>query len=191
VELWLTQKSTIFALIDMSESNTPLSDESVDAMYRVKAREKMMKLAELSFYGSLELELFSGFDLKGTETILDLQGRIFEDFMPHFDNDKSNLTALLDVMQANVHGRHVACYRYLCCEVFAAEVFERFTDAIVSNPQLFPQLRLEMRQRLLEPGAAIDFDGFQSKFGLKGCTLDPLWKLHGIANVLFVAPSES
>jgi Zn-dependent oligopeptidase len=186
MELWLTQKSTLFALIDISESNTPLSDESIDAIYRVKSREKMMKLAELTLYGSLELELFSGFDLKGSETILDLQERVFENIMPHIDYDKNDLTTLLHVMQENAHGRQVACYRYLWCEIFAAEIFDRFTEVVVSDPQLLLQFRLEMRQHLLEPGAAIDIDGFRSKFGLNGCTLDPLWKLHGIANVLFV-----
>lgn len=190
MELWLTQKSTLFALIDMSESSNPLSDESIDAAYRVKSREKLFKLAELTFYGSLELELFSGFNLKGSETMLELQERIFEDIMQHIDSDKNYLTALLDVMQENSHGRQVAFYRYLWCEVCAAAIFERFMNTMVSDPQLLPQLRSEMRKYLLEPGAAVDFIGFRSTLELNDFTLDPLWKLHGLENVLFVAPSE-
>jgi Zn-dependent oligopeptidase len=190
MELWLTQRSSLYALIDMSESDTPLSDASIDATYRVKSREKILKLAELTFYGSLELELFSCFDLKGSETILELQERFLEDTMPHIDNDKNYLTALLDVMQENAHGRHVAYYRYLWCEVIAATIFEQFMDVMASDPQLFPQLRLEMRQRLLEPGAAVDFDGFRSKFGLNDFTVGPLWKLHGLDNVLYVATPD-
>ena len=191
MELWLTQRSSLFALIDMSESETPLSEASIDATYRVKSREKMLKLAELNFYGSLELELFSGFDLKGTESILELQERFLEDTMPHIDNDENYLMALIDLMKENANGRQVAYYRYLWCEVIAAAIFERIMGIMVSDPQLFPQLRLVLRHHLLAQGAAVDFDSFRSKFGLNEYSLDALWKLHGIASVLYVASPEA
>jgi Zn-dependent oligopeptidase len=178
MELWMTQRPSLYALIDMSKSITPLSDEEIDAAYRVKAREKVLKLAELAYYGTLELELFSNFDIKGSETILALQQRIAEEFIPHIDYDKDDMTAILDIIEDNVHGRHVAWYRYLLCEVHAAAIFENLLHLMSTEPDSVTQLRIHFRQYLLEPGANIDYIMFRSKQQRGDVAIDPLWKLH-------------
>jgi uncharacterized protein YfdQ (DUF2303 family) len=182
MELWMTQRSSIYALIDMSKSTTPLSDDEIDAAYRVKAREKIRKLAELTFYGTLELELFSSFDIKGSETILALQERIAEKTIPHIDYDKNDMTALLDVIEDNVHGRQVAWYRYLFCEAHAATIFEHIMHVMSTESEALVELRMYMRQYLLEPGANIDYTMFRSKLGLDVVSIDPLWKLHMLSD---------
>lgn len=180
MELWLTEKSTLYALIDLSNSETPLSDEAIDAAYRVRSHEKVMKLAQQTFYGALELELFSGFDLKGSETIMALQRRLALELIPHDVPDEKDLTPLLDILQENANGRHVAWYRYIWCEVLSATFFERFKEAHATNPDSIPQLRQDLRRLLLEPGAAIDVKAFRSKFGLVECSPEALWKLNGL-----------
>jgi Zn-dependent oligopeptidase len=181
MEMWLTEKSTLYALIDLSESETPLSDESIDAAFRVRSHEKALKLAQQSFYGSLELELFSGFDLKGPETIHALKDRLAQKLIPHDVPDKKDLTPLLDILQENAHGRHVAWYRYTWCEVLSAKFFERFKEAYQTNPdETIPKLRANLRRFLLDPGAATDVQGFRSEFGLVDCSPEPLWKRYGL-----------
>jgi hypothetical protein len=184
MELWMTQRSTLYALIDMSKSVTPLSDESIDAAYRVRARDKVLKLSELTLYGTLELELFSSFDLKGSETILTLQERLTKTIMPHIVYDKTDMTVLLDIIEENVRGRHVAWYRYLWCEVHASAIMEHILHTLSSSDsEKIAQIRLLLRQYLLEPGANINNATFQSKLGLGDVTLEPLWKLHGLSDV--------
>ena len=179
MEMWLTEKSTLYAMIDLSKSESPLSDESIDAAYRVKFREKALRLSQQTFYGSLELELFSGLDLKGTETILALQERLAKELIPHDVPDKRDLTPLLDIFKENAQGRSVAGYRYIWCEVLSAAYFQRFKEAFVSSPDSVPKLRQDLRHFLLEPGAAIDVKGFRSKFGLIDCSPKFLWKRFG------------
>ena len=174
----MTQRSSIYALIDMSKSITPLSDDEIDSAFRVKARDKIRKLAELTFYGTLELELFSDFDIKGSETILALQERIAEKNIPHIDYDKNDMTALLDIIEDNVQGRQVAWYRYLFCEVHAATIFEHILHVMSTDSEALIELRMYMRQFLLEPGANIDYTMFRSKLNLDAVSIDSLWKLH-------------
>ena len=180
MEMWLTEKATLYALIDLSKSETPLSDESIDAAFRVRSREKALKLAQQTFYGSLELELFSGFDLKGSETILALQERLARTLIPHDVPDTKDVTPLLDILKENAHGRHVGWYRYIWCEVVSTSFFERFKEAYATNPDSIPKLRDDLRRLLLEPGAAIDVDAFRSEFGLVGCSPEALYKRYDL-----------
>lgn len=180
MELWLTERSSLYAMIDLSDKQTPLSDEAIDAAYRVRSHEKALQLAQQTFYGSLELELFAGFDLKGSETILELQERLARSLIPHDVPGPKDLTPLLDVVQENAHGRHVAWYRYLWCEVQSAIVFERTKLAYTNHPESIPQLRLDLRRLLLEPGAAIDVPAFRSHFNIAECSPDALWKLYNL-----------
>lgn len=176
----MTEKSTLYAMIDLSKSETPLSDESIDAACRVTSREKALKLAQHVFYGSLELELFSGFDLKGPETILALQERLALELIPHDVPDKKDLTALLDIFQENAQGQQVAWYRYVWCEVLSAACFDRFKKAYTCDPDSVPKLREDLRHLLLEPGAAVDFKRFRSEFGLVDCSPHGLWQRFGL-----------
>ena len=180
MEMWLTEKSTLYALIDLSKSETPFSDESIDAAYRVRSQEKALKLAQQTFYSRLEVELFSGFDLKGTETILALQERIAQDMIPHDVPGEKDLTPLLDILKENSQGRHVAFHRYIWCEMLSAAFFERFKEAHATNPDSIFQLRSDLRGLFLEPGAAIDVDAFFSKFELINCSPSALRQRYGL-----------
>ena len=180
MELWLMEKSTLHALVELSGTRNPLSDEAIDAIYRVRSRKKIEKFAHQTFYGSLELELFSGFDLQGSETILALQQRVATALIPHDVPDKKDATMLLEIIKENAQGRHVAYYWYMWCEVLSATFFERFKDAYAQDPEYVSQLRVDLRRMLLEPGANADVEGFRTKFGLNGCSPEPLWKRYGL-----------
>ena len=177
----MTQRMSIYALIDISKSKTPLADEEIDSAYRVNAREKVLKLAELTYYGTLEMELFSNFDIKGSETILALQERTAEKTMPHLDYDKNDMTALLDIIEENVRGRQVTWYRYLMCEVYAATLLEHLVSVMSTESEAMAHQRMYMRQYLLEPGANVDYTTFRSKLELEELSTDPLWKVHQLS----------
>jgi Zn-dependent oligopeptidase len=180
MELWLTERSTLYALIGMSDSSKPLSEDSIDAAFRLRSHEKALQWAQQTFYARLELELFSGFNLRdNTETIPALQTRLARALIPHDVPSPKDLTPLLDILRENIHGRHVAWYRYLWCDALSASFMEQCqAKATVSDdPKQFTrQLRTDMRQWILEPGAAVDVAGFRSQFGLKSCTPEALWK---------------
>lgn len=173
MELWLTEKSTLYALIAMSNTDTPLSDDSIDAAYRIRSHEKALQLVHHTFYGSLELELFSGFDLRGSESVVALQNRLAREIIPHDIPSPKDLTPLMDIMKENVQGRRVAWHRYVWCEAMSASFLERCHEQSSKNEntseQFKHQLRLDVRRFLLEPGAAVDFAAFRSHFNVNPC----------------------
>jgi hypothetical protein len=184
MEHWLGERSSLFALIDLSKApgseNHPITQETIDAAYRVRSRIKALQMAELAFYGSLELELFSGFDLKGSETIFDLQSRLAKDYIPHDVIGKNDASPLLDILKECASGREVAWYRYLWSDALTATLFENLKDQFVSDPDSMGPRREQFRELLLSPGAAIDTSRARSELGLEQCSLDALCKRYDL-----------
>lgn len=174
IELFLTEKSTLYTLIDLSKSSYPLSDEEIELAFKVRSREKALKLVQLTYYSRLELELFSGFDLKGSETILALQERLGKELIPHDVPDPEDATPLLDILQENAQGRHVAWYRYLWCDALSAAVFEKFKHTYATDPGAVPALGRKLRRLVLEPGATVDAAAIQAAFDIQEYSADVL-----------------
>jgi Zn-dependent oligopeptidase len=180
MEHWMMEKSTLYALIDFSQSERGFSDDSIDAAYRFRSRRKAQELAQLAFFGNLEMTLFSSFDMKGGESMLALQNRTAETFIPHDLPDGKDLSPLIDIMQENASGRHVGWYRYLYCDTFSAMVFDRFKEAYTQDLTKIPKLRGDFRRLLLEPGAAIDVTELANEFDAHELSLDPLFQRYSI-----------
>ena len=180
MEHFLTEKSTLYTLIDLSESKSPLSDEMIEIAYRVRAREKALQLAQLTYYSRLELELFSGFDLKGSETIVALQERLGKELIPHDVPDPKDATPLLDILQENARGRPVGWYRYLWCDVLSAAAFAKFKETYATDPGSVPKLGQKFRRLVLDPGAAVDVEAIRSEFEMDDCSPDLLCDQYGL-----------
>ena len=192
LEHWLTERSTLLALIDMSNatmgsssssssSHAPdFSDEALDAALRVRARAKAFRLAQLVFYGTLELELFSTFDVKGDEKMLDLTHRLASELIPHDLPSRKDMTPLIDILQENANGREVAWYRYLLDDVQSAIVFDQYKSTYKDNAASIPELRKTFRKLLLEPGASIDKERIRREFQLDRCSAEALFQRYSI-----------
>ena len=149
MEHWLTEKSTIVALIELSgppntmTQNLPVqwSEDILEKTFRQRSREKTFRLAQQCFYGSLEIELFSSFDVRGDEKLIDLQHRLATELIPHDCPDRHDLTPLLEVFQENANGREVAWYRYLWADFHSAAIFSRFRRAYEDEPSKALMLR--------------------------------------------------
>jgi Zn-dependent oligopeptidase len=174
MEHWLWEPSTIHTLALQSETEFLIPDGAVDAAYKVRSEQKRLELAQQTFYGALELELFSTFDLRGSESLLSLQERLAAELIPHDQPDRKDATALLNVFREAASGRPVGWYRYLWCDALAAACFERCKEAYTNDPESMKQLSTDFRRLLLEPGAAVDFHRFRSHFGLEACSPDTL-----------------
>jgi Zn-dependent oligopeptidase len=152
MELWMLEKSTIYALMDASQSRVGFSDESIDAAFRVRSRRKHLELAQLAFYGSLELHVFSDFDIRGEESLLSLQNRWAKDYSPHDLPFETSLGHLVDLFKENAAGRSVAYYRYLWCEAQSVAVFQALKD---QHGQLSAtEMQRQVRQQLMTEGVS-------------------------------------
>ena len=150
MELWLQEKSTIYALMDASQSQVGFSDESIDAAFRVRSRRKHLELAQLAFYGSLELHIFSDFDIKGEESLLALQSRWAKEYSPHDVPPDKTAGPLVQLFKENAAGQSVAYYRYLWCEAQSAALFEELKEQ--HGKLSVTEMQRRVRQFLLTQG---------------------------------------
>lgn len=136
--------------MDASRSRVGFSDESIDAAFRVRTYRKHLELAQLAFYGSLELYIFSNFDIRGEETLLSLQSRWAKEYSPHDLPPDKTIGPLMNIFKENAAGRSVAYYRYLWCEAQGAALFERMKE---SHGQLSAlEMQRQVRNQLLTQG---------------------------------------
>jgi Zn-dependent oligopeptidase len=150
MELWMLEKSTIYAMMDASKSQTGFSDDEIDAAFRVRTRRKGLELAQLAFYGSLELHLFSDFDIRGEESLLALQARWAKEFSPHDMPPEKSVGPLLEIFKENAAGRTAAYYRYLWCEAQSAAVFQELKG---KHGQISAtEMQRQVRQNLFAQG---------------------------------------
>jgi len=124
----MTEKSTIYALINLSDTERGFTDESIEVGFRVRSRRKMLELAELAFYGALELHLYSDFDFKGDESMVDLLTRYGDRYIPH-EMPLRGVEPIVDIVTENALGRHVCWYRYVLCDVASANLFSTMKGA--------------------------------------------------------------
>jgi hypothetical protein len=125
MEHWMTDLPSMHALLALSETTTPFSDDEIEASVRQHSRMKLQELAQLVFYGELELRLFSSeLNLK-QDSILALQRELAHTYIPHDvpDSQSNVLAPLVDVLQDAMSGRPVSWYRYVLGDVVSANLF--------------------------------------------------------------------
>lgn len=171
MELWLTEQSTIYALMNLSNTTETFKDETLQAAFRNRAHNKSLLIAQNVFLGAVELKLFSGFDLKGSESVLDMQRRLAEEIVPHDLPDKKDLTLITDLLLENANGREVCRYRYTLGDVLAASLYESCRRRHTEDPS---KLQQDFLRVLVEPGANVNLKDIQETFGIQDLSIKPL-----------------
>jgi len=193
MEHFLFEESALKSVIERSGTGAEFTSDMEDALLRRRSQRKILQTLQHIFLGSLELELFSSFDPKGEESMMSLQRRLAANYIPHDQPDHKDVSPLLEVLQENARGTHVAMYRYFWSDIYAAGIFGAFLD-VDFNDKTSERIRLrdkETRQRLgrqlrrdfLEPGATVDFHANLKEFGGQSLgTADPLLNLFKLKN---------
>jgi Zn-dependent oligopeptidase len=186
MEHWMTEPSTIYTLMMLSQpsrnvglENEEEMKEAIEAAIRVRNNDKAFQLAQLCFFGELELSLFSSFDIRGDELLIHFQNRLAERWSPHDLPDKKDITTLLRIFRENADGRPVAWYRYLWCDALSASVFQRSKDIYTSKEDDNP-LRELMRKTILEPGIMMEPAEVLRVFGIDEVSPIALLKLYNL-----------
>ena len=180
------ERSTVYTLIRASHGRGTLKDEasiddSIDAAFRMRSREKAFRLSQQAFYGALEMSLFSDFDIRGEETMLGFQHRIATEFVPHDLPSEKNMSPLLEIFRENASGRCVGWYRYLWCDSLSATVFDQFKQAYTNDTSSMPALKEKFRRVLLEPGACLKPEQIKDEFGLHDCSPNDLFDRYNLS----------
>lgn len=181
----MTERSTIYTLIGASQGRGTLQDEAsmdemIDAAFRVRSQEKALRLAQQTFFGTLELALFTEFDIRGEESMLSLQHRLALELVPHDLPDEKNIGPLLDIFRENSSGRHVGWYRYLWGDAMSATLFDKFKLAYTEDGSSLRKLKDAFRRVVLEPGGALNPEEIMSEFELQDCSPKSLLERHNL-----------
>lgn len=126
-------------------------ESSIDEAFKQRKRQKLLKLTQACFYGSLELHLLSEFELQGNEMLPTVQERLVQAIVPHDKPDKKDLNPLLAVFHENAQGRLLAWYRYLYCDAVSAQLFERWKSLYSTDPTSAEETRQALRTYLQAP----------------------------------------
>lgn len=152
MEHFLFEEQILQTLAHLSGSADPFPTEMVEKLRKQRMSEKQQTMSHRVFLGQLELELFSNPD----ESLVTLQRRIAEEYIPQRLPDKSDLNPLLEVMTDNANGKHMCRYRYLWGEVMSTDIYELFREAGVGNQEKTRELGMRLRKELIEPGGLMD-----------------------------------
>jgi oligopeptidase A len=155
MEYWIFEEQFLPIIAKSSSSGEPISPEDIakmkDERILRKGREVLHRLA----LGQLELQLLSGFDPKGDESIIGLQRRLAQEYLPPVDiPPKSDISVLQQIFDSNASGHHASQYRYLYSEVMSSDAFEAFRDVGFQNEQGMKDIGKKFREDILNVGSS-------------------------------------
>jgi oligopeptidase A len=152
MEHFLLEEPVLQSLAHLSDSAKPFPTELVQKLREQRCAEKEQTMTQRAFLGQLELEMF----LDGSESLVALQRRLAEQYVPHRLPDKSALGPLLEIMVDNANEKHMCRYRYLWSEVMGADIYSLFQEVGVENQDKMRELGLRLRKIMIEPGGLLD-----------------------------------
>mmetsp|Transcript_35545 Transcript_35545/g.40488 ORF Transcript_35545/g.40488 Transcript_35545/m.40488 type:complete len:655 (-) Transcript_35545:115-2079(-) len=154
MEHWVFETSILQTLAHLSGTSIP--DDTIKAVQEQRRRDKAEESLRRIFLGQLELELFSRNKQEG-ESLVGLQRRIGETYVPHDLLPKSDLSPMCELMESNGFKQiPIAQYRYLLSEVISAEFFKKFKNAGISNQENMRELGTSFKKIILDPGTNVD-----------------------------------
>lgn len=152
MEHFLFEEPVLQSLAHLSGSAKPFPTELVENLREQRCAKKAQIMNQRAFLGQLELEIF----LDGDESLVALQRRLAEQYLPHCLPDTSVLSPLLEIMVDNANDKHMCRYRYLWSEVMSADIYSMFQVAGVENQDKMRELGLRLRKIMIEPGGLLD-----------------------------------
>lgn len=182
MEYWLFEEQFVPVIAKHAKTGEQIQPEDMEKMQRERKLRKGRELLHRLALGELELQLNSGFDPKGDESIVALQRRIGEQYLPPVDvPPKSDIAFLQQIFESNARGMRSSRFRYLFSEIMSADAFQAFKEAGFQNEQEMKRIGGKFRETILEVGSAVPpgeaYRSFRGKDAstdafMKRCSLD-------------------
>ena len=127
VEMWLQNDGFVHRLVQLSQDELTLDDETLTILRKDLRNEKALELTNTMFLSALQFTVFESFDPRGDETLVSLQERLAVQYLPGSNlPDPSDLSPLLAIFQESGLDQKMSAYGTLWSEVLAATVYETF-----------------------------------------------------------------
>lgn len=153
MEHWVLIDSVLQTLAHLS-SGTKIPVELIRKVQDDHRRTKLDETLGSAFFGHLELAMFS--NQNEGESLVAMQRRLADRFVPHHMRQDSDLSPLTTLIEYNADGHSVAAYRYLMADVISADIFHAFHEANISNEEEMRRLGGVFADVVLKPGFDVD-----------------------------------
>jgi oligopeptidase A len=128
MEYWLFDGDGLSKLSKHRDTGNCISQEIMNILQEQRRATKANELLHRLFLGRLELELSSSFDPHGEESMIALQRKCAERFIPCCVPPRGNIDPIIGIFQNNAQGKHYMQYRYLWSDIMSADAFDAFLD---------------------------------------------------------------
>lgn len=153
MEMWILNDGFVQRLVQLSEDGGILEQEFIDTLRDDLKKKKALELMNNVFLGSLELEIFTGFDPRGDETLSALQARYASEYAPHDIPESSDLSPLFEVLHGNaVENGKIRAYDQTLSSVLAAMIYEKFKNTDLRHQDEVKQLGRGIRDLFRRKG---------------------------------------
>jgi Zn-dependent oligopeptidase len=127
MEMWILNDGFLHRLAQLSQSDNIIDTSTIDALRRDWKKEKALDIVNTIFLSALQIAALEEFDPRGDETLVSLQSRLAQKYLPKGNMpDSSDLSPLLAVFQEHGIDQKLSAYGPLWSEILAAMVFDRF-----------------------------------------------------------------
>ena len=181
MEYWVFEEEFLPIIAKSASSGEPISPEDIEKMKEERLLRKGRELLHRLALGQLELELLSGFDTKGDESIIGIQRRLAQEYLPPVDiPPKSDISLLQQLFGSNASGHHASQYRYLYSELMSADAFEAFKDVGFRNEEGMKDIGRKFRDVILSVGTSKPFISAFDAFRGRQLSIEAYMKRYNI-----------
>ena len=173
MEMWVHNDGFLQRLVQLSHDGKSdlvgLDEETLEILRKDLKKQKALEIMNVIFLSALQLEVFGTFDPRGDETLMALQTRLAEQYLPKGNlPDSSDLSPLLAVFQENGVQNNMSASGPILSEVIAAMLYESFQKTDLRDGKQVERLGGGIRDLFLKTNDSsnlLSLDGIQKLCG--------------------------
>jgi Zn-dependent oligopeptidase len=156
--------------VQLSQVDNALDEETLQILRDECKRKKALEVVNIIFLSELQFAVFDEFDPRGGETLVAMQARLAQQYLPKGNlPDSTDLSPLLAVFQEFGVDQNMSAYGPLWSEILSATLYEAFQKTDLRERDKVNRLGRGIRNLFLREEPA--------EIGTKNMTLQELGEL--------------
>lgn len=126
MSLWIYNDGFLQRIAQLSQDQFTFQPELMKVLREDMKKQKAANLMHTIFLSTLEFNVFTDFDPRGDETLVSLQQRLAEKYIPHEVPDSSDLSPLVQIFRGKAIDPSIGEYSPLFSEILSSMLYEKF-----------------------------------------------------------------
>ncbi|KAG7373252.1 peptidase M3 family protein [Nitzschia inconspicua] len=185
MEMWLQNDGFVYRLVQLSQDENYLGEETLKVLRNQLKREKALEIVNTIFLSELQQVVLDDFDPRGDETLVALQGRLAQQYLPKGNlPDSTDLSPLLTIFKEYGAEQSLATYSPLWSEVLSATVYEAFQKTDLRDKDKVVRLGKGTRNLFLRSDGQLTIQAITDLCALKPDDIvgGPLQRVYGFVD---------